>query len=303
MLEQRSRRLAVLIDAENVAATVIGRVFDDLVRFGEPVVRRAYGDFHGPLGAGWEGVLARHAIMPQHVPSVGKGKNAADIALVVDGMDLMHAGGLDAFVIVSGDSDLAHLTIRLREQHLSAFVYGNKQTPERLRSACTRFVYLENLRFDPVSTAAKPNMKPLRPRSDALPIIRAAITALANPPSEWVDLELLERELERRTTDFDPRTYGHVRLRDLLVALKRPFVVDQSRGARPRVRLRVKKSRTTGAECPARQAPSSLAVDDRALLGSGDEMQVVANEPPLAPPGAYTPRGAAGIRGDLAGSE
>jgi len=253
-----NRRLAVLIDADNVPTTIIHRIFADLVRFGQPVVRRAYGSFHGPLGAGWEEVLARHAIMPRHQTSFGKGKNAADIALVVDAMDLLHGGELDAFVIASCDSDIAPLAIRIREQRLDCYGYGSLKTPERLRSAYTRFVLLENLKFDPLSAEANPNLKPLRPKTDALAIIKTVIAHLAMP-GEWVDLYVLERELERRTTDFDPRTFGCVRLVDLLVELK-PIVVDRSRRTTPRVRLRMKKVRNQ----VLRSSPSTISSDSRA---------------------------------------
>ena len=169
MPNTNSRRIVVLIDAENVPATTIGRVFDELGKFGEAVVRRAYGNFSGPLGAGWEEVFARHAIMPHHQASYGKGKNAADIALVIDAMDLLHGGEYDAFCIVSTDSDFARLAIRIREQKLDCYVFGSQKTPERLRSACTRFVYLENLKFDPLHAVSQTEHEAAPPEERCAP--------------------------------------------------------------------------------------------------------------------------------------
>ncbi|WP_287305968.1 NYN domain-containing protein [Mesorhizobium sp.] len=245
--EQRSARLAVLIDADNVPARMIGRAITEMEKYGQLVVKRAYGDFTGPQGVMWEETLVRHAIVPRHLGISGRGKNAADIALVIDAMDLLHGGAFGGFCIVSSDSDFANLAIRIREQHLECYVFGGESAPERLRQACSRFVYLENLRFD-LLHAAHPKMKPLRPLGDALPMVKSAMASLAVEPADWVRIDLLERELESRTTDFDTRTYGHVRLRDLLVALKRPFVVDTPRDAAARVRMRVAKS---GRKIPA----------------------------------------------------
>ncbi|UVK43627.1 NYN domain-containing protein [Mesorhizobium sp. AR07] len=239
--EQRSKRLAVLIDADNVPAKMIGRVITETEKYGQLVVRRAYGDFAGQQGLAWEETLVRHAIVPRHLPISGRGKNAADIALVIDVMDLLHSGALGGFCIVSSDSDFANLAIRILEQNLECYIFGGESAPERLRRACSRFVYLENLRFDPLH-ATRPKMKPLRPLGDAQVVVKSAMAMLVDHPADWVPIDLLERELESRTTDFDTRTYGHARLKDLLVALKRPFIVDAPRGSIARVRMRVAKS-------------------------------------------------------------
>jgi hypothetical protein len=240
--EPRSARLAVLIDADNVPAKMIGRAITEMEKYGQLVVRRAYGDFIGPQGAVWEETLVRHAIVPRHLAISGRGKNAADIALVIDAMDLLHSGALGGFCIVSSDSDFANLAIRIREQHLECYIFGGESSPERLRQACSRFIYLENLRFDPLHGAHHPKMKPLRPLGEAQVVVKSAMARLVDHPADWVPIDLLERELESRTTDFDTRTYGHGRLRDLLVALKRPFVVDGPRDSTARVRMRVAKS-------------------------------------------------------------
>ena len=132
-----ARRIAVLIDAENVPASTINRVIREIDRFGRPVLRRAYGDFNGPQAAVWEQVFAREAIVPHHQFAYGRGKNAADIALVIDAMDLLHSGEFDGFCIVSTDSDFMRLAIRIREQNLPCYVFGGIKTQERFRRACT----------------------------------------------------------------------------------------------------------------------------------------------------------------------
>lgn len=238
--EQEIKRLAVLIDAENVPASAIGNVLLELERFGKTVIRRAYGDFNGPHAANWERVFSRHSIMPCHQFSYGRGKNSADIALVIAAMDLLHSGDVDGFCIVSSDSDFMPLAVRIREQNLDCYVFGNDKTPERVRRACTRFVALENLRFQPDNAASHPTMKPLRPTDEAVKAVKAALGRLAGAPGDWVQLEDLERELECQAPDFDPRTYGHLRLRDLLVALGRRVVLEASVDGAVLVRWRLK---------------------------------------------------------------
>lgn len=236
-----SRRLVLLVDADNAPAKMVGGVVAEMNKYGRPVVRRAYGDFTGPRGEAWAETFVRHALVPRHLGFSGMGKNAADIALVIDAMDLLHTGAYDGFVIVSSDSDFANLAIRIREQNLECYIFGSEKAPERLKQACSRFFYLENLRFGPLNDVANSRLKPMRAVGDAQSIIKSAIASLIKQPGDWVQIDVLESELERRTTDFDTRTYGHTRLKDLLVALKRPFIVDTSKGAASRVRLRVPK--------------------------------------------------------------
>jgi hypothetical protein len=168
-------------------------------------------------------------------------------------MDVLHGGQCDAFAIVSADSDFMRLAIRIREQNFACYVFGNEKTPERFRRAATRFIYLENLKIDARRAAVSPNMKPLRPRKEALPTITRMVAKLLDNPTGWVELDLLERALEREHNDFDPRTYGSVHLRDLLIALKRPLIVDEPRGQKARVRLRAKQAKPKAA---ARATPA-----------------------------------------------
>jgi uncharacterized LabA/DUF88 family protein len=239
--KQEIKRLAVLIDSENVPASAIGNVVLEIERFGKPVVRRAYGDFNGPQAANWERAFSRHSITPCHQFSYGRGKNSADIALVIAAMDLLYSGDVDGFCIVSSDSDFMPLAIRIREQNLDCYVFGNDHTPERVRRACTRFVALENLRFQPDNVTSHPSIKPLRPTDVAVKAVKTSLGRLA-APGDWVRLEELERELECHAPDFDPRTYGHLLLRDLLVALGRRVILQASVDGAVRVRWRLKGS-------------------------------------------------------------
>ena len=113
--ESRSPRLAVLIDADNTSSKIANGLFEEIAKLGEASVRRIYGDFSGTRSKGWTDILAKHAIIPQQQFAYTTGKNASDITLVIDAMDLLHSGRFDGFCLVSSDSDFTRLAARIRE--------------------------------------------------------------------------------------------------------------------------------------------------------------------------------------------
>ncbi len=143
--EPRTPRLAVLIDADNASPRIAPGLFEEIAKIGEASVRRIYGDFSGTRLKSWADVLSTHAIMPHQNFANTVGKNASDIALVIDAMDLLHSGRFDAFCLVSSDSDFTRLAARIREQGVDVYGFGEQKTPESFRQACRRFVYTENL--------------------------------------------------------------------------------------------------------------------------------------------------------------
>ena len=143
--EPRSPRLAVLIDADNASAKIADGLFEEIAKIGEASVRRIYGDFSNARSKGWADTLSKHAIIPQQQFAYTTGKNASDITLVIDAMDLLHSGRFDGFCLVSSDSDFTRLAARIREHGVDVFGFGEQKTPESFRQACRRFVYTENL--------------------------------------------------------------------------------------------------------------------------------------------------------------
>lgn len=133
-------RLAVLIDAENASARHARGVFEAAGRLGEATVRRIYGDFSNGRLASWSAAICEHSIVVCHQPTYARGKNAADIALVIDAMDLlMRRERLEGFVLVSSDSDFTRLAQRLREGGFAVCGVGESKTPRAFRAACHRF--------------------------------------------------------------------------------------------------------------------------------------------------------------------
>ena len=132
-------RLAVLIDGENAGACHARAVFRAAEALGEATVRRIYGDFSNRRLVSWSAAIRSYSILPCHQPAHARGKNAADIALAIDAMDLMHREGLDGICLMSSDRDFARLARRLREGGFAVFGFGESKTPQAFRAACHRF--------------------------------------------------------------------------------------------------------------------------------------------------------------------
>lgn len=215
-MSERTPLLAVLIDADNTSPKWTKAIFDEIAGIGEASVRRCYGDFSSQQMSGWNRVQAEFGLVPHHQPANTVGKNASDIALVIDAMDLMHSGRFDGFVLVSSDSDFTRLASRIREQGLDVFGIGAKKTPEAFRQACKRFIYLENLGGAAEETPAKRASQNI---IEARDLLFKAMDSI-NQDSEWYALGRLGQQITTANPDFDTRSYGHKKLSDLIAAIK-----------------------------------------------------------------------------------
>lgn len=242
MAEPRSPRLAVLIDADNASAKIVDGLFEEIAKIGEASVRRIYGDFASARSKAWIDVLARHAIIPQQQFAYTTGKNASDITLVIDAMDLLHSGRFDGFCLVSSDSDFTRLASRIREQGVDVFGFGEQKTPESFRQACRRFIYTENLLSAVASngTDAAQATSSLQKPSAATPIIKKVIAQMESEDG-WVPLGAVGTQLANLASDFDPRTYGFRKLSDL-VRKTNAFDIDHAEGRPLRIRVKQKSA-------------------------------------------------------------
>jgi Fe-S-cluster formation regulator IscX/YfhJ len=236
--DARSPRLAVLIDADNASARIADGLFDEIAKIGEASVRRIYGDFSSPRSKAWAEQLSKHAIIPQQQFAYTVGKNASDIALVIDAMDLLHTARFDGFCLVSSDSDFTRLAARIREHGVDVFGFGEQKTPESFRQACRRFVYTENLL--PSATVneqdATAGTNPLQPSSAATPILKKVIAQMETEDG-WVPLRAVGNQLANLASDFDPRTFGFRKLIDL-VRETDAFEIDHREGGSLRIRTK-----------------------------------------------------------------
>ena len=235
MAEDATRKLAVLIDAENTSPKVADGLFDEIAKIGEASLRRIYGDFSkGQLG-GWEKVLMKHAILAQQQFANTSGKNSSDITMVIDAMDLLHSGRFDGFCLVSSDSDFTRLAARIREQGIDVYGIGQQKTPESFRQACTRFIFSEN--FTRSEESAAPAAGALRPLGEAAALIAKALEQMDDDAEGWYRLGAVGQRLQNLSPEFDTRTFGHPKLSDLVVATGR-YEIDRTQG----FRLRPKKA-------------------------------------------------------------
>ena len=247
-LEPRASRyrLAVLIDADNASARIADGLFEEIAKIGEASVRRIYGDFSGTRLKSWAEILQKFAIDPYQQFAYTTGKNASDIALVIDAMDLLHSGRFDGFCLVSSDSDFTRLAARIREQGIDVYGFGEQKTPESFRQACRRFIFTENLLPEyaapaPGRTTKKP---PLLPASEAVPLLRKVIDQMEGEDG-WVHLGEVGKRVTNLAPDFDPRTYGHAKLSDLVLGTG-AFDIDRPEGGGVRIRLKAAPRPRTG---------------------------------------------------------
>jgi hypothetical protein len=214
-------RLAVLIDADNATASLTKALLDEVATYGTPTVKRAYGDWTTPNLGSWKTQLLEHAIQPVQQFAYTRGKNSTDSALIIDAMDLLYAGNLDGFVIVSSDSDFTRLATRLRESGMTVYGIGRRNTPTPFVEACDRFIYLDLLGAEPEQPAeirADPQGPPL---PKLKPVLSTAITNTAKDDG-WSRLAEVGSYLINANKAFDPRDYGHPKLGELVRA--QPYV-------------------------------------------------------------------------------
>lgn len=211
-----SARLAVLIDADNASAKHVERLLAEIAKYGTASVRRAYGDWTSTQLGSWKTELLENSVQPIQQFSYTTGKNATDSALIIDAMDLLHAGHLDGFCLVSSDSDFTRLAARIREQGLTVYGFGQRKTPKPFVAACSTFVYVENLEA-PQAPPAESATSSLKKDRKLTTLLKEAVDA-ASSDDGWAQLGTVGSNLSRLASDFDSRTWGYGKLTDLMKA-------------------------------------------------------------------------------------
>ena len=142
---EKDIKIAVLIDADNVPSTQVTEMMEEIAKYGNPTIKRIYGDWTKPQLGKWKNVLLENAINPIQQYGYTTGKNATDSAMIIDAMDILYSDKVNGFCLVSSDSDFTKLATRLRESRMLVIGMGEKKTPNPFIVACDKFIYLEIL--------------------------------------------------------------------------------------------------------------------------------------------------------------
>ncbi|WP_418063974.1 NYN domain-containing protein [Pimelobacter simplex] len=243
-------RLAVLIDADNTSPKQVSALLEELATYGVATVKRAYGDWTTPQLGGWKAELNRHAIVPVQQFAYTSGKNSTDSALIIDAMDLLYSGNLDAFALVTSDSDFTRLATRLRESGKTVYGLGLRKTPQSLVAACDIFIYLEVLgERDEPSQPDEPD--DAGEASTPLPNLQSLLSRAVNATADddgWAHLSAIGSYLRSADSSFDPRLHGFPKLVALVEA--QPYLTTTGSGSGVRVGL---KGKATPASAPTRK--------------------------------------------------
>ena len=219
-MDDGETRIALLIDADNAPASKIDVILAEVARHGAANVRRAYGNWKSPNLKQWEATLHAYAIRPIQQFAYSSGKNASDMAMVIDAMDLLYAGTMEGFAIVSSDADFTPLVMRLLTDGAKVYGFGERKTPEPFVNACSTFTYVEGLG----QTSAKPDGPVLEPadpkklRGDTrlVQMLRNAVDAVSGDDG-WAHLASVGSQIGNQAS-LDPRNYGYRKLSDLIEA-------------------------------------------------------------------------------------
>lgn len=228
-MAEKPLNIALLIDADNADPDGIDPVLTTLAVLGSVNIRRAYGNWAKPGLRGWGRILHRYGVSPHQQFDLTKGKNATDMAMTIDAMDLLYQGKVDGFGIMSSDSDFTPLAMRLKQDGLIVYGFGRATTPEAFQNACTRFLEVEALiASDTRETASEPTSSVEKPAVDpsVIDLLGAAWKESKRDAQGFARLSQMGQIFSNRSS-VDVRNYGFDRLVDLIEAAGDHFRVER----------------------------------------------------------------------------
>jgi len=235
-MEAKDLKLAVLIDGDNIPSAYVKEMMEEIAKYGNPTIKRIYGDWTKPHLNKWKKILLENAITPIQSYSYTVGKNSTDSAMIIDAMDVLYSQKVTGFCIVSSDSDFTRLATRLREAAMTVIGIGEKKTPNPFIVACDKFIYLEILKNQVEAAAAeeeeeeaakkstktgtgatkrtvtkrkKPKYEKVTPK-----VIRLIATSISDVADEdgWAFLGEVGNLVQKKQPNFDARIYGFDKL-------------------------------------------------------------------------------------------
>ena len=267
---EKDKKIAVLIDGDNIPSAYVKEMLEEIAKYGVPTIKRIYGDWTNPKLNKWKKVLLQNAITPIQQYGYTVGKNATDSAMIIDAMDILYAGKVNGFCIVSSDSDFTRLATRLREASMVVYGMGEKKTPNPFIVACDKFIYIEILRAQAEAAAAeeaaaaaeeaaaeakdareaakntstktkttrkkdtsKSSVEKVTPK-----VVRLITATIADCEDEdgWAFLGDVGSLLQKKQPNFDSRNYGFLKLTPLINSIGK-FEIERRENQKGRFKL------------------------------------------------------------------
>lgn len=205
---EKTKRIALLVDGDNAQSKMLEEILEEASKYGKITIRRVYGDWTTQHMNHWKGVLNEMAFNPIQKFSYTTGKNSTDSALIIDAMDILHAGLVDGFCIVSSDSDYTGLAKRIREDGVFVMGIGEEKTPEAFVKSCEIFTYVENLESKTETTEKKTKTKTRKKEANVnKKLVNRAFDMSLNEGNEAY-ISTVGSNLRKLDPSFDVRTYG-----------------------------------------------------------------------------------------------
>ncbi len=235
--------LAVLIDGDNIPSAHVKEMMEEIAKYGNPTIKRIYGDWTKPHLTKWKELLLENAITPIQQYAYTTGKNATDSAMIIDAMDILYSEKVNGFCLVSSDSDFTRLATRLREAGMQVIGIGERKTPNPFIVACDKFIYIEIIRGQTEGkegTDANQKGKPKENNFDkvtpkVIKLIASTISDLSDEDG-WAFLGDVGSLLQKKQPNFDSRNYGFQKLTPLINSIGQ-FELDQRENVKNRHKL------------------------------------------------------------------
>ncbi len=239
--------LAVLIDGDNIPSAYIQEMMEEIAKYGNPTIKRIYGDWTKPHLSKWKKLLLDNAITPIQQYGYTTGKNATDSAMIIDAMDILYSDKVDGFCIVSSDSDFTRLATRLREAGKQVIGIGEKKTPTPFIVSCDKFIYIEILKK---KTSKKENSSNKNDEKDNIDritrkqinLIKSTIDDVSDDDG-WAFLGDVGSLIQKKQPNFDSRNYGFEKLTQLIKSIGE-FEIEQRDTPKSRHKLIYVKNST-----------------------------------------------------------
>ncbi|MDA9274906.1 NYN domain-containing protein [Crocinitomicaceae bacterium] len=237
---EKDKKLAVLIDGDNIPSKYIKEMMEEIAKYGNPTIKRIYGDWTKPQLSKWKKLLLENAITPIQQYNYTTGKNSTDSGMIIDAMDILYSDKVDGFCIASSDSDFTRLATRIRETGLSVIGIGEKKTPDPFIVACDKFIYLEILRASEKDDESTPEQREKKKSVDTvtpkvIKLITQTVSDLADDEG-WAFLGDVGSLIQKKQPNFDSRNYGFEKLTPLIKSTGK-FEIDQRDSGKGRYKL------------------------------------------------------------------